>query len=851
MELAFAALHQLCAPLLDRLDGLPAPQRDALATTFGLSSGVVPDRFFVGLAVLGLLSETSGERPLVCVIDDAQWLDRASAQVLAFVARRMLAEPMVMLFAARDPSDLLAGLPEVVLGGLRGADARSVLASVLPGRLDQRIADELLAETRGNPLALLELPRGLTAAQVAGGFALPGALSLSGRIEKTFLKRLGALPPETQRLLLVAAAEPTGDQALLWRAVERLGISGQAPELAVLAGLIEIDSGVRFRHPLVRSAVYRAAAPEDRRLVHRALAEATDAEIDPERRTWHLAEAAAGPDEEVAGELERVAGQAQARGGLAAAAAFLERATVLTAEPHRHAERALAAAQIKYEAGALDDAVTLLDIAEAGALGDLEGARVHLLRGQIAFAARRGRDAPPLLLQAARELEVVDPDLARDTYLDALAAALFAGRLAPSGAGAVEVSGAARAAALTSRDPRAADLLLDGLALLISDGPSIGAPVLRRSVSAFREEIATEENVRWLWLAGPAARFVWDYEAWDALTRRQIEVARDAGALAVLPLALNARASVYIFAGELSAAASLCQESDALSAAAGAHAVPHSALALDAFSGREDDAMRRIKTCTSDFIAHGDGMGLTLTYWATAVLCNSLTRYEEALEAAEKATDGHELWFSTFAAVELIEAASRAGKAQRAVGALDWITATVRAGGSDWGLGVEARSRALLSDGQAAESLYREAIDRLGRARVRLELARAYLLHGEWLRRERRRRDAREQLRTAFEMFNAMGSEAFAERAERELLATGERVRVRSADTRDELTTQEAQVARLARDGLSNAEIGARMFISQHTVAYHLRKVFSKLDITSRNQLARVLPESASAGHLA
>src|SRR4051794_561920 len=473
MELAFAALHQLCAPLIDRLDGLPGPQRDALATTFGLGAGAVPDRFFVGLAVLGLLSDAAEERPLLCVIDDAQSLDRASAQLLAFVARRMLAEPVVMLIAAREPSDLLAVLPELVVGGLRGADARALLASVIPGRLDERIAEQLLAETRGNPLALLELPRGLSSAQLAGGFGLPGALSLQGRIEESFLARLEALPGDAQRLLLVAAADPTGDPALLLRAVERLGITGSALEPAQSTGLIEIDGRVRFRHPLVRSAAYRAATPDERRRVHRALADATDAQADPDRRAWHLAEAAADPDEDAAAELERAAGRAQARGGLAAAAAFLERAAALTPAPSRRAQRALAAAQTKFEAGALDDALALLATAGAGALDDLQRARVQLLRAQIAFASRHGSDAPPLLLEAARELEAVDPTLARATYLEALSAAMFAGRLARGG-GAVEISEAALAGPPLPEPPRPSDLLRGELEVVR------GAEALRR-----------------------------------------------------------------------------------------------------------------------------------------------------------------------------------------------------------------------------------------------------------------------------------------------------------------------------------------------------------------------------------
>src|SRR4051794_30347717 len=485
MELAFAALHVLCAPVHEFVARLPGPQRSALEITFGLRGGTAPDRLLVALAALGLFSEAAQERPLLCVIDDAQWLDGASAQVLGFVARRLLAEPVVLVFAARQPAEALAGLPELLIEGLDDAEARKLLASVIAGRLNDRVVDQLVAEARGNPLALLELPRGLSPAQLAGGFGWPAALSLAGTIEQSFLQRLEALPENTQRLLLVAAAEPLGDPALLWRAAGRLGTTGTAREPAESAGLIEINGRVRFRHPLVRSAVYRAASAEQRRRVHRALAEATDAETDPDGRAWHLAEATAGPDEDVAAELERAAARAQARGGLAAAAAFLERAAALTPHPVRRAQRALAAAQTKYEAGALDDALALLATAQAGGVDDLQRARVDLLRAQIAFAARRGGDAPRLLLEAARGLEAVDADRARTTYLEAIEAARFAGRLA-RGADIVDVSRAALAGPAPRRPPRPTDLLLQGMATLPIDGHAAAAPILKAALRAFR-----------------------------------------------------------------------------------------------------------------------------------------------------------------------------------------------------------------------------------------------------------------------------------------------------------------------------------------------------------------------------
>jgi DNA-binding CsgD family transcriptional regulator len=741
----------------------------------------------------------------------------------------------------------------MALDGLRGADARSLLVSVIPGRLDERIADELLAETRGNPLALLELPRGLSTAQLAGGFGLPGALSLSGGIEESFRHRLEALPEDTQLLLLAAAAEPTGDPAILWRAAERLGISGHALEPAESAELIEVENRVRFRHPLVRSAVYRAASLDQRRRAHRALADATEAHLDPDRRAWHLAEAAADPDEEVAAELERAAGRAQARGGLAAAASFLERAAALTAERSRRAQRALAAAQTKYEAGSLDDALALLATAETGAVDDLQRARVQLLRAQIAFASRHGSDAPPLLLEAARDLEAIDPNLARATYLEALSAAMFAGQLARGG-GVGEISEAALAGPEPAGSPRPPDLLLRGLAVRFTDGPAAGAPILKDAVRAFsRDTVLPPEEARWLWFAGWIALFLSDDAAWAALSTRHLDLVRQAGALTALPFVLTNRSSVYAFFGDLDAAEAYEEELMAATDATGIATVPYGALALAALRGREAEFSRLTETLVKDARARGEGLAVTITEFLGGTLYNGLSRYDAALAALGQPERYDEEGAAIWALIELIEAAVRSGRPQLADGALERIVETTRANGTDWALATEARCRALLSEGGSAETdlLYREAIDRYGATRLRVHVARAHLLYGEWLRRERRRVEAREQLRIAFEMLTAMGVEGFAARAERELLATGEHVRKRSVKARDELTPQEAQVARLARDGLSNVEIGERLFISQHTVAYHLRKVFSKLDITSRNQLDRALLDSAPTARIA
>ena len=741
----------------------------------------------------------------------------------------------------------------MVVEGLPNDDARALLKSALPGRLDDRVRERILAETRGNPLALLELPRALTAAELAGGFGLLDGPRLSGRIEESFQRRLEELPDETQRLLLLAAADPVGEPALVWRAARQLGLRPEAAEPAAHAGLVEFAAAVRFRHPLVRSAIYRAAPLGERRRVHTALADASDPNIDPDRRAWHRARAAAGPDEDVAAELERSAGRARARGGLAAAAAFFEQAAKLTPEPARRGERALAAAQAKHQAGAHDAALALLSEAEAGPLDQLARARADLLRAQVAFTVRTGGDAPRLLLQAAKRLEPLDVALARDTYLEAISAAQWAGSLAHGG-GLLEVAEAARAAPAPVGPPRPSDLMLDALATWFTEGSAAGAPLVRQALSAFRsDEIASQDALRWLALASRIAGDApWDFEAWEALVSRHVQLVREAGALSLLPVALVARLHAHVFAGELAAAASLSEECEAVAEATRIQFPRYGALAVAAWRGREAETLELIEATIEQVVPVGQGLGVTSTKWAAAVLYNGLGRYEDARAAAEHAgRPPLAMGWAHWTLVELIEAAARTGEREAAADALDALTQTTRPSGTDWALGVEARSRALLCDGEEAERLYREAIERLGRTGVRAELARAHLVYGEWLRRERRRLDARERLRTAYEMFNTMGAEAFARRAERELLATGERARKRTVETREDLTAQEAQIARFARDGLSNPEIASRLFISPRTVEYHLRKVFTKLNIASRHELHRALPGEPQAAQRA
>jgi DNA-binding CsgD family transcriptional regulator/tetratricopeptide (TPR) repeat protein len=849
MELPFAALHQLCMPLLEDSERLPAPQRDALRTAFGLMSGPRPDRFLVGLAVLTLLSDAAEPQPLACVVDDAQWLDRSSAQVLSFVARRLQAESVIVLFAERDqgqPTEL-AGLPELALPRLSDADARELLASSTPGRLDERVRQRITDEARGNPLALLELPRGVSSASLAGGFAVADSLPLMNRVEASFRRRVNQLPEETQRLLLLGAAEPTGDPMLLWQAAAVLGLPIEAAAPAEAADLIAVGTRVTFRHPLLRSAIYAAASGDKRRNAHRALGQATNAERDPDRRAWHRAHATLAPDEEVALELELSADRAQARGGIAAAAAFLQRAVALTVDPARRAERALAAAQASLEAGAFDAALEVLTTAEAGPLDEFQRARLDLLCGRIASASSFGIGAAHLL-KAARQLEPLDLDLARETYLEAWGAAMAAGELACPGT-LRDVSRAVRSAPSPAHEPLASDLLQDGLAQLVAEGLGPAAPTLRKAVSAFRDD---EKVLQFGAMVATAAAALWDVAGWDAVITRQLQLARDAGALAQLATALQGKGIVVAWSGDFRGAASLIAEADAVTGAAGIRIASYGGMVLAAYQGREAEASALLTRTIENASASGEGVGVQFARWATAVLFNGLGRYAEALAAARQASDAaRELFISHWTLAELVEAGVRSGNSDLAAEALERLVEAASASGTDWGLGIVARSRALMSENEAAEPLYLEAITRLGRTPLRPELGRAHLVYGEWLRRENRRMNAREQLRTAYEMFTCFGADAFAERTRRELLATGEKVRKRSDETRGQLTAQEEQIARRAAEGQTNQEIGAQLFLSPRTVEWHLHKVFTKLGVRSRMQLRGKLPDAARTAALA
>jgi DNA-binding CsgD family transcriptional regulator len=848
MELAYNGLHQLCAPLLDHLDEIPVPQRDALATVFGLSAGPAPDRLLVGLATLTLVAQAAEQQPLACIVDDAQWLDGASAQLLAFVARRLMAERVALVCAARTGigDGVLAGLPALEIGGLSDGDARPLLLGHVHGPIDTAVTDQIIAESHGNPLALLELPR-TWRADLAGGFGLPASQPVAGKIEESYIQRLRKLPADTQLLVLTAAAEPIGEPVLLNRAAHALGIDMTAAAPAVDAGLVQMRIRWEFVHPLVRSAAYRMADAADRRRVHRALADATDARADPDRRAWHRARASAGPDEEVAAELEQSAGRAQARAGLAAAAAFLTRATELTPLAQVRTRRALAAAFANVQAGAFESTRNLLTIAGDGPVDELQRAQMDLVRAQLAFASSRGNEATLLMLAAAQRLQPLNLRLARQTYLDAFSAAQFAARL-NEGVGTAEVAGAVRSAPRRLDEaPTFGDLLLDAFVMLTEDYAA-AVPLGRDALTKLRRDPGSaRENLRWLWQGCVLALELWDDESAYDLSGHHLRMARKIGALSELPLALGSRTPILVFCGELTAAASLVEESRSVHEAAGIAEAPYGALVLTAWRGQAQESRVLIDVTIGEATARGEGVGVAICEYSHAVLCNGLGQYDEALAAARGAcADPTEMVAHNWGMIELVESAARTGRTDLAAEALQRLATKAQACRSDWALGIEARSRALLSTGDTAERGFREAVGHLSRARVRGELARAHLLYGEWLRRESRRADARRELAVAYEMFTAMGMEGFAERTRRELLATGATVRQRTVDAVDQLTEQEALIARLARDGLSNPEIGAQLFISTRTVEWHLRKVFTKLGVSSRRQLRLAM---ADRGH--
>jgi DNA-binding NarL/FixJ family response regulator len=839
VDLPYAGLQQLCRPMLDTIGTLPPPQRQALHVAFGLSSGEAPDRYLVGLAVLTLFSEAAATQPLLCVVDDAHWLDTETAQALAFVARRLGADTVGLVIAGREQATVFDGLPVLHLAGLAIADARAILDSTVVGGFDGHVRERFLAETHGNPLALLQLPKGLTPAELAGGFGLPRARGLSSRIERSLEQQVRALPPETQQALLVAAAEGVGDPGIIAAAVAELGVGADALVPGEDAELVELGARVRFCHPLMRSAAYHAATPHERRRVHEALAAVTDGERDPDRRAWHRGHATAVPDESVAAELEGSSERAQARGGLMAAAAFLEQAAILTPDPARRGARALAAAQLKFDAGAPDAAERLLAIAVTAPLEELDRARVDRLRAQIAFARSGGGDAATLLSAAAQRLEPLDPELARETHLEALLASIRSDRFARDDA---VVDAAAAAAARSGEEhARAIDLMLAAVVTRLTEGYESAQPTAARALTAFHAEGFNRENLAWWWLACQLAMDSWDNDGCEEIAKGLGGIARDSGGLVVLPFALNYCAAHRIFRGAFGVADELLEEAESITAATRNPPLSDFSALLNAWRGDRERTEALRGALIEVGTARGEAFAVEVAEWAAAVLHNGLGEYAEAQAASERALEQRILGFDVWVLPELVEAAVRNGDRQVAALAFERLVERSRGSRSEWARGVEAAARALLSDDAGAERHHVQAIEHLGASGIAVLHARARLSYGEWLRREGRRIDARQQLRAALDVFEAMGAEAFADRTRRELAATGETARKRVDETRADLTAQETQIVRLAADGLTNPQIGARLFLSPRTIEWHLRRTYPKLGISSRRQLHTVV----------
>src|SRR5262245_29040576 len=842
MELPFAALHQLCAPMLDRLDALPEPQRDAMHGAFGLHPPRPADRLLIGLAVLNLLSVVSDEGPLLCVVDDAQWLDRASLQVLAFVTRRLLAERVGLAFATRSELSELDGFPELAVEALRDGDAKTLLSTVLHVPLDERVRDRIVSETYGNPLAIVEWPRGMKPADFAGGFAMPASLPMVDRIEERFRRRLAALPEPTTRFLTVAAADPVGDPVIVWSAASALGVEASDATPAIDAGLVEIGVRVWFRHPLVRSAAYGSVGLAERQAAHRALAEAIDPDLDPDRRAWHRALGSPGPDEEIAAELERSAGRAQARGGIAAAAALLERSAALTLDRKQRVARLLAAAPAYLEAGSYDAAAGLLAAAETLADDDATRAFIDSLKGFHAMFSGDLEDSRLLFLRAAKGLQPIDIDSATLAYVRAIRAAEF---LSDDGDGVGSREACEAALACPLPPVRTTEhWILIGDAQWTLYGAAVAVPALRRGLGPLSEGLSAADAIEWQAHQLGVATRLWDIETLRDIAVEQVAAARELGSLTILPLGLNGLAFAQVILGDLDAADGALTEATQIGTATGSSMLFTTAAAFRAAMVGADDAAALID---SQLEASHDArlaLGIATALWSKAILYNGKGQYELAVTNALEADQVPWPIAGSLFYAELIEAAVRTGKADLAAATVVRLRERTEACGTDWAIGVERRSAALLDDPRA-EELYLESIERLGRTPVRPELARAHLLYGEWLRREKRRVDARDQLRTAHDMFVAMGMRAFSERARRELLVTGETVRKRSPDTFNELTPQEAHIARLAAEGYTNVEIGGQLFISARTVEWHMSKILSKLGVKSRRGLRNALPQQS------
>ncbi|MCS5720198.1 AAA family ATPase [Herbiconiux sp. CPCC 205763] len=842
-ELAYAGLHQLCAPLLRHSDRLPEPQQHALGIAFGTRVGVAPDRFLVALAALGLLALEAEEMPLICVVDDAHWLDKASARALAFVARRVAHESVGLVFVARtglgDPA--LRELPELTVEGLGTADAAELLASVVPGQLEERARVRIISETQGNPLAIMELPRAWTRAELESGLLFSAGGGLAGEVESTFAKRYEQLPPSSRLIVLIAAAEPFGDAEIVWRAAAQLGVNRSAFSAAVRTGLCLPGEEVAFRHPLARSAVYRAAPDEDRRAVHGVLADMTDRVGDPDRHAWHASRARVGPDEGLADELEQASRRSLARGAPAAAAAFLREAITFTVDPAIRSRRSLEAAGAELLNGEYDRALSLVRAAKAGSADEPTRLTAELAEAQISFALSRSSGVVPELLRAAKSLEPFDLTLSRSTYLEAFSAALFSSRLAAPGGDVREVARYVRSMPESGIEPKPLDRLLDVLAGFVLDASPSGAREVSRALAAVASDPPSDSSaLHGLWVAGVTAASLWDLEMWDTISKMHIALARDLGSHSELPTALVSRNGQVLFSGQLGASSAIRAEIATVSEATGLQSAPYAEIATAAWSGDEATLLGLIDSHLTAAEERGEGAGVGVMNWAHALLANSLGRHDEARGAALRAAalrsplDSGSVW----ALIELVEAGVRTGRREEAELAEQGLIESTSLAGTDWGLGVAARARALLDTGHAAERAFADSIDRLTSAGVLAEVARSRLAYGEWLRRESRTSDARVQLRLAFDAFSEFGADAFATRASRELRATGAAVARRRSTDRG-MTPQEEQIAQLVSEGLSNPEIATRLFLSARTIEYHLHKVFLKLDVTSRGQLAR------------
>jgi DNA-binding CsgD family transcriptional regulator/tetratricopeptide (TPR) repeat protein len=856
MELGFAGLHQLVLPFLPHLDRLPVPQRDALGAAFGLIAVPPPARFQVGLATLTLLANAASEQPLLCIIDDAQWLDMESSEVLAFVARRLIADRIALLFAVREPAERrtgLTGLPELWIDGLHARDARRLLATVVGGPLAGQVSERIIAETEGNPLAILELTTELTPRELGSASLLPEPLPIGSRLQQRFVAQMRGLPADTQTFLLLAAAESSGDPVVVWRAARQLGLEQDAVAAAEAARLLVVGRQILFRHPLIRSAIYHSASAAERRRIHAALAAASDATIHPSRHAWHRAYAAMEPDEEVAAELAQAGKHAQRRGSHATAAALYSRAAELTPDHGVRADRFVAAARGSLIAGAPDRAQALLDEAMPGLEDPLQRAMAQSLEAGVRFALGQGGETALILLEAARSMAPLDVTLARQTLLGALEAAVY---IQPATTGPVlrEIAGEAKAIPQPPESPPSAvDFLLDGYAALITAGYPSGVPLLKQAIPRMLTEgLDATDGLRWLGLVLLAAYDLFDDVAIHTLATRWVRLAREHAALTILPIALSYLGGAELTAGRLQECQALAEQSLEISASTGNPGMLGAAARgnahLLAWRGNEAEARARAAAHMAYALERGQTSSVILAHYALTVLELGLGRYQAALENALPLYADDPPVAGSWVLPNLVEAAARSGHDSAAREALKRLAERAEASGTPLALGFLARARALVAGDAKAESLYEESIDQLGRSSAKPELARSHLLFGEWLRRQSRRRDARDQLRTAHDMFASMGLEAFAERARVELLATGERARKRTVETQAQLTPQETQIARLVREGARNQEIAAQLFISTSTVEYHLVRVFRKLGVTSRTQLARILVEQSHDG---